>query len=81
MKRTEYLVRAREFQPRGSELAHAKLTEDDIQTIRSAVRQREALRKHIREFISNEALARRFGVHLRTIEKVVQRDTWSHIDG
>lgn len=47
--------------------------------IRSAARQREALRKHIRDNLSNDALARQFGVHVRTIEKVLQSETWSHI--
>jgi uncharacterized protein YjcR len=29
--------------------------------------------------LSTAALARKFGVHHRTIEKVTQRDTWSHV--
>ena len=51
----------------------------DIAAIRSAARQRDALRKHIRETLSNEALSVKFGVHIRTIEKALQHHTWSHI--
>jgi hypothetical protein len=29
--------------------------------------------------LSNEALARQYGVHVRTIEKALQHHTWSHI--
>lgn len=79
MKRDEYLVRMRELAPRGSELPWAKLTAEDIDSIRSAARQREALRQHIRDNLSNDALAQKFGVHVRTIEKVMQRETWSHV--
>lgn len=79
MTREEYLVRMREFAPRGSELPWAKLTEADVAEIKSAIKQREALRQHIRDHLSTAALARKFGVHHRTIEKVTQRDTWSHV--
>lgn len=79
LERSEYLLRAREMAPRGQDLPQAKLLDLDVVAIRSAARQREALRKHIRENLSNEALAREFGVHVRTIEKALSVDTWSHI--
>ena len=79
VKRDEYLCRTREFALRGQELPHTKLMDLDVVEIRSAARQREALRKHIRDNLSNEALAAKFGVHVRTIEKIMQHDTWSHI--
>lgn len=79
LDRGEYLVRAREWARRGQELPHARLSEEDIAEIRSAVAQRESLRNHIRQTLSNAALASRFGVHPRTIEKVVQRETWVHV--
>jgi hypothetical protein len=79
LERGEYLVRSSEFALRGQELPHAKLTDQDVIAIRSAVRQRDALRQHIRNNLSNEALARHFGVHERTIEKVVQRESWAHL--
>ena len=77
--RGEYLGRTREFALRGQELPQTKLMDLDVVEIRSAARQREALRKHIRDNLSNEALAAKFGVHVRTIEKIMQHDTWSHI--
>ena len=79
MKREECLSRRTEFAKRGQELPQAKLLAIDVQTIRSAARQRESLRKHIAENLSNEALAKSFGVHPNTIEKVLSRETHSHL--
>lgn len=75
----EYRQRARELAPRGQDLPQAKLLEMDIIDIRSAKRQREALLKHIRDNLSNAALARRHGVHERTIEKIVSYESWGHV--
>ena len=79
MTRDEYMIRQHEFQPRGMQLPHSKLTPLEVESIRSAAKQREALRNHIRERLSNEALARDFGVHRRTIEKVLAHETWGHV--
>lgn len=79
MERQEYLGRAREMAVRGVDLPQSKLIPLDIGAIRSASRQRENLRKHIRETLSNEALAKQFGVHVRTIEKVLAYETWSNV--
>lgn len=79
LERSEYLSRARSMALRGQELPQTKLLDIDVVSIRSAARQREALRKHIKENLSNEALAKQFGVHIRTIEKVLQYNSWSHI--
>lgn len=79
LERGEYLSRAREFAKRGQDLPQTKLLDLEIEAIRSAAKQRENLRTYIRENLSNEALARQFGVHVRTIEKVLQYDTWSHL--
>jgi transcriptional regulator GlxA family with amidase domain len=65
--------------PRGQELPQTKLLDLDIVSIRSAAKQRENLRKHIRENLSNEALAKQYGVHVRTIEKALSYETGSHI--
>ncbi len=81
MKRDEYLVRAREFQPRGEELNHARLTADEVAAIRSAAVQRERLREYIRRELSNDALAAKFGVHRRTVEKVTAFESWCHVLG
>lgn len=78
MERGEYLVRAREFALRGTELPQTKLDDEKISEIRSAIKQRDNLRQFIRENLSNEALAKKMGVHVRTIEKVTQYESWSH---
>jgi hypothetical protein len=79
LDRDEYLLRAREMAPRGQDLPQAKLLDLDVLAIRSAARQRESLRQHIRDNLSNDALARKFGVHVRTIEKVLSAESWSHV--
>lgn len=77
--RDEWEQRRTEYAARGRDLPHAKLLDIDVVAIRSAKKQRESLLKHIRENLSNAALARQFGVHERTIEKAISRETWSHI--
>ena len=79
LDRAEYLLRAREFAPRGQDLPQTKLLDLEVAAIRSAVRQREKLRQHIADNLSNRALAQQYGVSLRTIERLTQHETWSHI--
>lgn len=79
LTRQEYQSRRTEFAPRGHDLPQTKLLALDVISIRSASRQRIALLRHIRENLSNDALASQFGVHRRTIEKVLSRETASHV--
>lgn len=79
LTRGEYLLRAREFAPRGQDLPQTKLLDLEVVAIKSAARQREKLRQYIKDNLSNEALAKQYGVHVRTIEKALQHHTWSHI--
>lgn len=79
MPRHEYLLRASEFAAHGQDLPQAKLLDLDVISIRSAARQRDALRKHIADNLSNVALAKKYGVHINSIEKIIRRETWSHI--
>lgn len=79
MNRDDYLMRAYEFAPRGQALSQTKLTDDQVREIRSAQEKRRDLRDHIRDNLSNEALAARMGVHLRTVEKVLAGETWAHL--
>lgn len=79
MTRWEYQSRRTEFALRGQDLGQAKLCDLDVISIRSAHRQRLALIKHIAENLSNEALAKKFGVHRTSIEKIVTRRSWSHL--
>ena len=64
---------------RGQELPQSKLVDLDIEDIRSAHRQRIKLLQYIRDNLSNNAIAKKHGVHSRTIEKIVQYDTWGHV--
>lgn len=77
--RDTYLRDARQYAARGQDLPHTKLLDMDVIDIRSARRQREALLKHISDHLSNEALAKRYGVHVRTIEKALARETHSDL--
>lgn len=63
---------------RGEELPQAKLTKEDIRLIWQCVAERERLREEARR-LSNKALAEKFGVHYRTIERITQRWGWVHI--
>ena len=75
----EYRQRQRECSARGSDLPQSKLTPDAVEAIRDAAKKREELRDYIRDELSNVALAKKYGVHYRTVEKCLSRDTWSHV--
>lgn len=75
MNRDDYLIRAYEFAKRGADLPQTKLTPDTVKAIRAAKESRVDLLQHIRETLSNEALAARFSVSVRTIEKVTMYET------
>lgn len=77
--RQEYVLNARANAVRGQDLPQSKLLELDVIDIRSAARQRAALLKHIKDNLSNEALCKRYGIHKRTLEKILSRETWSHL--
>ena len=70
--RQEYEQRVFEFAKRGKDLPHTKLNQKQVREIRDAAIKREAMRKEITDTMSNQALAKKYGVHYRTIEKVVQ---------
>lgn len=79
LDRQEWTLRAGEFCQRGQDLPQAKLLDCDVIDIRSAKRQRDALKKHIKDNLSNESLCKRYGIHIRTLEKVLSRETWTHL--
>jgi transcriptional regulator GlxA family with amidase domain len=76
MDRHTYLVRARELALRGEALPQTKLTADDVREIRRLAAARERARAAINERLSNAALAERFGVHVRTVERVL---SWERV--
>lgn len=79
MTRDEYSIRQRELSARGTDLPQSKLTPLEVDAIRSAAIQRENMRKYIRDTLSNDALAAQFGVHIRTVEKVLSGESWAHV--
>jgi len=79
MNRDDYLMQAHQYARRGADLPQSKLTEAQVQEIREAQQKREDLRHHIKEHLSNEAMAAKFGVHVRTIEKAVSYGSWRHV--
>lgn len=64
---------------RGSELPWAKLDEHAVRTIRAEIRRREELRLELRG-LTNAALATRYGVHERTIDRISAGEGWCHVE-
>lgn len=63
---------------RGSQLPHAKLTEQDVAHINALVDHRDELRRQLRE-LTNAKLAEKFGVHVRIIDRITAGETWGHV--
>lgn len=64
---------------RGEDLPGSKLTEQNIVDIRAADARRRAEIARLQAEISREALARRYHVHVRTIEKALSYASWRHV--
>lgn len=79
MARSEYQQRANELAKCGQELKHSKLLDIDVISIRSAVKQRESLLRHIRDNLSNKALMNVYGVSEHTITRCVQHQNYGHL--
>lgn len=75
LSRFEYEQRAYEFAKRGLDLPQTKLLPEQVTAIREAVEIRAKLRQEITDKYSNAALAKEFGVHVRTIEKAISYET------
>jgi len=63
---------------RGSALPQSKLDEHDIKNIRQIVEDRERIKKEL-SFMSNAALAEKYGVHYRTIGRITAGESWGHV--
>ena len=69
MTRDEYLTGGCwQYIKRGTDLPHAKLNEDAVRVIRQNRHGKTA-----------KQLAAEYGVHQRTIDKIRDRRSWSHI--
>ena len=55
--------------------AQRKLTVDQVAEIRAAVKLRTELRERANR-LQNRELAKRFGVHVRTVEKISAGEVW-----
>ena len=63
---------------RGEDLPQAKLTNDDIASIRELVEHRRKLLDEAKA-ITNMKLARKFGVSVSNINKIAMGYTWRHL--
>ena len=79
MTRDEYLVNPGAHCKRGFDLPHTKLPPLAVMSIRESARKRDQMRREITDKYSNAALAKAWGVHERTIEKVLSYETARHV--
>ena len=64
----------------GNANATRRLTEEDVRLIRQVHAAGRAEIKRIHATCTAKALAEKFGVHHRTVEKVLAFETWRHVD-
>ena len=63
---------------RGSQLKHAKLCEDDVRLINGLIEHRDSLKKELKQ-LTNASIAEKFGVHVRTIDRISAGENWTHV--
>lgn len=63
---------------RGIQLPHAKLSEDDVRLIRELMSEREYHKRQAAQ-LTNAKIAEKFGVHVRTIDRVTNGENWGHV--
>lgn len=63
---------------RGEQLKHSKLTDDDVRMIRDLIEHREELKRQASELTAAK-IAEKFGVHVRTIDRVSGGESWGHV--
>ena len=78
MTRSEYEQRRFEFCKRGADLPQSKLDAESATLIRELHAYKVAEVKRLNETLSAEGLSKKFGVHVRTIEKVLRYEIWKH---
>jgi len=64
---------------RGNELPQSRLTDTVVTEIRKLHAEKIETIAYLNEQYSAKALAAKYGVHIRTIEKVLAYETWRHI--
>jgi len=63
---------------RGSQLPQAKLNEEQVRKILRMVEIRQHMDLRRKQF-TNAAIAKRLGLHQRTIDKIVAGESWGHV--
>lgn len=63
---------------RGSELPFAKLDECDVKMIFELVAERN-YHKRQASALTNAKIAEKFGVHVRTVDRVISGEHWGHV--
>ena len=63
---------------RGEDLPHSKLNNQDIELIRGLVEERDRLKSEL-SGLTNSKIAEKFGVHVRTIDRVTTGESWIHV--
>lgn len=63
---------------RGSQLPHAKLDEATVAEVLATIEERDRLRARLKG-MTNKAIAKRLGVHYRTIDRISSFESWTHV--
>lgn len=80
LDRHAYLAGAtRLYAVRGSALPHAVVDEALVAHIRRQHARKQRLIQRLNARYSAAALAQRYGLHLRTVEKILARESWAHV--
>lgn len=79
MTRDEFLIRQHEFQARGSALPQSKLDEQTVRSAREEYERAQFAIRHIQQHYSVAGLARKYGVSVGAMEKVLNYSTWRHV--
>lgn len=64
---------------RGTDLPQAKLTEEDVKLARQLHEYKQAEIKRLNETLSIKALAEKFDVSERAMERALNRANWGHV--
>jgi hypothetical protein len=64
---------------RGSDLPQSKLDETKVKEIRLIVEVRERMREELKA-MTNAAIAEKYGVHYRTVDRITAFENWNHVD-
>lgn len=64
---------------RGEELPQSKMNEESVIKARRDYERAKILIKKIQSKYTSKGLARKYGIHHRTMDKILSGETWSHL--